>query len=309
MMTLYPSADGSIESLYAVAQRVLQEYLAVLDISFSSSAVDVTPKGITKGSGLAFFCQKTGIAPSEILAIGDSHNDLSMLEIAGHIACPGNATDEVRSRVASRGVDGYVAKAHTTAGVVQVLEHFFGIELPDPRLLQYSFIVTLRKKRNVMCASIPAACIHFDETSMRVSIPDDPYIAANREQMSAISKDSHGSQYRWAAGGIAPILSTPDGDFLITIYRDEQALTWPNTLTIPTGLYADSDEFVDVDKVMAREGFEEFIILGPLGLIGQNPTHSPVRWMSCHSWRSSRNWRRITGQIFQMKSIIWKRSS
>jgi Cof subfamily protein (haloacid dehalogenase superfamily) len=47
------------------------------------SILDVMNSGCTKGRTLAFWAAQSGISPSEVMAIGDNHNDLEMLRFAG----------------------------------------------------------------------------------------------------------------------------------------------------------------------------------------------------------------------------------
>ena len=49
-----------------------------------------------KGSALKLLCSRMGIKREEVLAFGDSLNDLSMLEYAGHSVAVGNARIEVK---------------------------------------------------------------------------------------------------------------------------------------------------------------------------------------------------------------------
>lgn len=42
----------------------------------------VNPPGISKWNGIAAFCHLTGISASEVLAVGDGDNDLTMLSRA-----------------------------------------------------------------------------------------------------------------------------------------------------------------------------------------------------------------------------------
>lgn len=51
-----------------------------------------------KGAALAFLAEQLKIDPSEIMAIGDSYNDLDLLEYAGFGVAMGNAPDEVKAR-------------------------------------------------------------------------------------------------------------------------------------------------------------------------------------------------------------------
>jgi hypothetical protein len=48
----------------------------------SVSLLDVMTRGCSKGSALARYAQHCGIAPREVMAIGDNHNDFEMLQFA-----------------------------------------------------------------------------------------------------------------------------------------------------------------------------------------------------------------------------------
>ena len=59
--------------------------------------LDVLPPGCTKGSALAEWAALQGFARSEILAVGDNHNDLEMLEFAGIPVVMRNCVPELKS--------------------------------------------------------------------------------------------------------------------------------------------------------------------------------------------------------------------
>lgn len=56
---------------------------------------------MSKGNAIQRLAQDLGIAMSEVIAFGDSINDISMLEVAGQGIAMDNARDEVK-RVADR---------------------------------------------------------------------------------------------------------------------------------------------------------------------------------------------------------------
>lgn len=68
----------------------------------------------SKGNALHQLAQELGIARVEVLAIGDSVNDVSMLSWAGHSAAPEHsdryARDSAQEILSGKGVDGVVAK-------------------------------------------------------------------------------------------------------------------------------------------------------------------------------------------------------
>ena len=77
-----------------------------------------------KGVALAELGRLLDIGPEAILAVGDHHNDVPMLtgRHARHVACPGNAIDEVKSVVRAAG--GMVADGPCSLGVLEVLGRY-----------------------------------------------------------------------------------------------------------------------------------------------------------------------------------------
>ncbi|HWS95460.1 MAG TPA: Cof-type HAD-IIB family hydrolase [Candidatus Methylomirabilis sp.] len=62
------------------------------------SMIDVIHPSVSKGAALAEWAGLRGIAPLEILAIGDNHNDLEMLSFAGVPVVMGNSVPELKIR-------------------------------------------------------------------------------------------------------------------------------------------------------------------------------------------------------------------
>ena len=59
-------------------------------------AVDFTLAGVDKASGIARVGQTLGVNPTNTVAVGDSYNDLPMLEACGFSVAMGNAPPEVK---------------------------------------------------------------------------------------------------------------------------------------------------------------------------------------------------------------------
>jgi Cof subfamily protein (haloacid dehalogenase superfamily) len=62
------------------------------------SMIDVLNAGCSKGHALARWAKHRGLRREEVMAIGDNHNDVEMLEFAGHPVIMGNACEELRGR-------------------------------------------------------------------------------------------------------------------------------------------------------------------------------------------------------------------
>ncbi|MCL5291326.1 MAG: Cof-type HAD-IIB family hydrolase [Actinobacteria bacterium] len=80
--------------------------------------VDVLHKDASKASSLRYVADKLGILIEETIAIGDSWNDLEMIEAAGVGVAVANATEKLKERA------DYVTSAERGAGVAEVLEKF-----------------------------------------------------------------------------------------------------------------------------------------------------------------------------------------
>ena len=61
------------------------------------SNLEINAPGVTKGSALLALAKHLGLARSQLMAMGDSGNDLAMLQAAGLGVAMGNATEEVKA--------------------------------------------------------------------------------------------------------------------------------------------------------------------------------------------------------------------
>ncbi len=62
------------------------------------SMIDVLNAGCSKGHALERWAKHRGYQRDEVMAIGDNHNDVEMLEFAGYPVIMGNACEELRGR-------------------------------------------------------------------------------------------------------------------------------------------------------------------------------------------------------------------
>jgi hypothetical protein len=79
-------------------------------------------KSYNKGTALRFIAQTLHIRPANIFAIGDHINDMPMLDrtIAGHLAAPANAVEEVKRVV--REQRGWISEGSCGLGVLDSIE-------------------------------------------------------------------------------------------------------------------------------------------------------------------------------------------
>ncbi|GFZ76798.1 5-amino-6-(5-phospho-D-ribitylamino)uracil phosphatase YcsE [Paenibacillus marchantiophytorum] len=97
--------------------RGIVENWGILEITNSHpSNIELNPRGISKASGVEMVCQLLGIQMSEVIAMGDSENDITMIREAGLGVAMGNAQDEVK-RIAD--VTTVTNEEHAVAKVIR----------------------------------------------------------------------------------------------------------------------------------------------------------------------------------------------
>jgi Cof subfamily protein (haloacid dehalogenase superfamily) len=78
--------------------------------------LEITRADVDKASALRTYCRGRGIAPEEVIAIGDGMNDLAMLAFAGTAVAPANARAEVLA------VADHVTASNDADGVARALD-------------------------------------------------------------------------------------------------------------------------------------------------------------------------------------------
>lgn len=126
-ISLNPPENVEIESFFGEVSSELHNFSKWLSITHSKTAVDITPRGINKGSAIEIFEEKTSFSREEMLAIGDSNSDLDVMDYTGFAACPSNANENVKRMVFLKG--GHVSPYPETKGVVDILETLIFNEL------------------------------------------------------------------------------------------------------------------------------------------------------------------------------------
>ena len=123
-----PNLFGSVLKMSMVVgeerlDSVLQEINDLFDghvraVSSGYGCIDILQDGIHKAWGLVELLKRWNLKSEQIMAFGDSENDIEMLELAGISYAMENAEEAVK-RVATK-----VAPANSQAGVYKVLENW-----------------------------------------------------------------------------------------------------------------------------------------------------------------------------------------
>lgn len=118
------SSDEEADEISAYMTPLLKDWPTLVAVR-NSIYFRFSHKFYHKGVCLEAIANGLGIQPAQTLAIGDHLNDLPMMErrYARHLACPGNAVDEVKEKVLAEG--GYVAMAPVAEGTVEAWDYLF----------------------------------------------------------------------------------------------------------------------------------------------------------------------------------------
>jgi Cof subfamily protein (haloacid dehalogenase superfamily) len=109
--------NNDIELLGRTRGEIVQmEGIDVMSSNFDN--FEVMNKGVNKGAALKKLSEILGIAPSEMIAIGDNENDISMLKYAGLGVAMGNGEDIAKE------VSQYITASNDNDGVAQAIERF-----------------------------------------------------------------------------------------------------------------------------------------------------------------------------------------
>jgi Cof subfamily protein (haloacid dehalogenase superfamily) len=106
--------------LRTVAHEV-EHTLGLGSVQTGPGRLDIGRAGHSKASGLSHWLATHGIAPAEVIAFGDNHNDISMLQLVGHGVAMAGAPAEVQA------VADEVCGAHGTPAIAAVLQRLLAL--------------------------------------------------------------------------------------------------------------------------------------------------------------------------------------
>lgn len=101
--------------------KIVKELSYVEGLELTNSLptnIEVNPKGVNKASALEKVCKKIGITMDQVLACGDSLNDIKMIQEAGVGVAVGNAQEAIKK------VADHVTDTNDNDGVAKAIERF-----------------------------------------------------------------------------------------------------------------------------------------------------------------------------------------
>ena len=116
-LNFYPAADGTLIDRETV-RKFLVSNPSITTVCGGYNNLEFTRADANKGVGLRKLAEILGVDPDATMAIGDTENDLAIIEAAGIGVAMGNATDAVKARA------DYVTTTNTKDGVAAAIEHF-----------------------------------------------------------------------------------------------------------------------------------------------------------------------------------------
>ncbi|MDP3442283.1 MAG: HAD hydrolase family protein, partial [Ignavibacteria bacterium] len=103
--------------------KSMQELLEAFDEHFevmrvSDNWIDISPKGLTKIVGIRQIMEIHGINDDEVLTMGDSDNDVSMISAFPNGVAMGNANERIKS------IAKHMTKSNSENGVAYAIYKF-----------------------------------------------------------------------------------------------------------------------------------------------------------------------------------------
>ena len=125
--TFIEEEGKALEELFIMAgsqeklDKILKDIHTMHDLNMvfpAPYAMEITAKGVDKGEALLFLADSLGVARHEVMAVGDSGNDLKMLRASGFPVAMGNAVTEVKKMAR------FTTASNEEDGVAVAIERF-----------------------------------------------------------------------------------------------------------------------------------------------------------------------------------------
>lgn len=109
----------------SVSLRIKDQFDDAVDVRTwggPQAILEIVPKGVHKALGLSVIADSLSLDRQDIIAFGDEHNDLEMLDYAGWGVAMANGTQQLKS-IANDVTD----KTNAEDGMVDYLEKYLGL--------------------------------------------------------------------------------------------------------------------------------------------------------------------------------------
>lgn len=113
--------NNDIDFVLKIRDEINATVKGVNAVQSNWNCIDINVAGISKGNALLEYAKIVGVNPEDIIAFGDSENDISMIEYAGLGVAVGNAQDNVKAAA------DIVTDTNDNCGVAKTLKEIFNI--------------------------------------------------------------------------------------------------------------------------------------------------------------------------------------
>lgn len=104
-----------------VRARIMEDLRGIEGLELTNSSphnIEINPIGIHKAAGVETVCNLLGITMSQVVAVGDSLNDMAVIRAAGLGVAMGNAQEEVKAAA------DVVVASNNENGIVEVIRRY-----------------------------------------------------------------------------------------------------------------------------------------------------------------------------------------
>jgi len=114
-----------------IVQKIFSDYNSKLMIGWSTHPAikgyffgNITTSGISKKQSVLEIVEMYKIKTKEMLGVGDSLTDWDFIEVCGFAGAMGNATDDLKKLVLTKGKNGFIGKSVNENGILDILKYF-----------------------------------------------------------------------------------------------------------------------------------------------------------------------------------------
>lgn len=111
--------EEDLDKVKEIQNRLESQFDDILNITRSKDTfIEMMNKDVSKGNTLAKLVKRLNLEAKDIIAVGDSYNDIDMIEYAGLGVAVANAREAVKEKA------DYITKSNDEDGVAELIEKF-----------------------------------------------------------------------------------------------------------------------------------------------------------------------------------------
>jgi len=123
LFCLFPEKTQDVVRLKKLLTEIVEVNKFRLYLVQNPDSVDVLQQGINKETGIRMACEWMDVDMAEVIAFGDSYNDLEMLSAVGFAVTLKNGKPEIKEVVDKKEDQGYIAALPYGDGVLEAVKY------------------------------------------------------------------------------------------------------------------------------------------------------------------------------------------